>query len=176
MAGLLPQQSFVDAVLAAYRTHRTESGVSADEYVMRRAALSAEFSLAQWLVRGRAEQNDDMVAEAKALLEKLAADIDTYGGREISATPLEGEDEGPAGRMDSQPVARARSAATVAGFGSRRTTASKPSSQTPTHTASLPTRPRSTRTTTNTPMMLSPPTRWHLFGPGTDEPSMRIPH
>lgn len=106
---------FTEKVLLAYQRHRT--GV-ADEHLMRRAALTAEFALAQWLVRGHASENPEMVTEAKALLEQLKVDIETYGGQPIALTPMEGEEPGPAAEVqDSRPVARAGAAATVADTG-----------------------------------------------------------
>lgn len=107
-----PQQSFADAVLAAYTTHLGDVG--ADEHLMRRAALSAEFALAQWLVRGQAGENQQMVEEAKGLLSQLASDIDTYGGRAISVDDEDDDVESTGKRHDSQPVMRPGAAATVA--------------------------------------------------------------
>ncbi|WP_255316438.1 phosphotransferase [Nesterenkonia sp. Act20] len=106
---------FTEKVLAAYHRHRTGQ---ADEHLMRRAALTAEFALAQWLVRGHASENPEMVTEAKVLLEQLKVDIETYGGQPISLTPMEGEEPAaPAEVQDSRPVARAGAAATVADTG-----------------------------------------------------------
>ncbi|GAA1118185.1 hypothetical protein GCM10009650_23010 [Nesterenkonia jeotgali] len=106
---------FTEKVLAAYRRHRTGE---VDEHLMRRAALTAEFALAQWLVRGHASENPEMIAEAKSLLEQLKVDIETYGGQPIALTPLEGEEPAAAAEVqDSRPVARAGAAATVADTG-----------------------------------------------------------
>lgn len=106
---------FTEKVLAAYRRHRTGE---VDEHLMRRAALTAEFALAQWLVRGHASENPEMIAEAKGLLEQLKTDIETYGGQPIALTPAEGEEPvAPAEVQDSRPVARAGAAATVADTG-----------------------------------------------------------
>ncbi|MBE1514323.1 phosphotransferase [Nesterenkonia halotolerans] len=106
---------FTEKVLAAYHRHRTGQ---ADEHLMRRAALTAEFALAQWLVRGHASENPEMVTEAKGLLEQLKVDIETYGGQPIALTPMEGEEPpAPAEVQDSRPVARAGAAATVADTG-----------------------------------------------------------
>ncbi|GAA1810102.1 phosphotransferase [Nesterenkonia flava] len=112
-ASPLPQ--FATAVMAAYTEHRTGE---VDEHLMRRAALAAEFALAQWLVRGKTEENPQMVEEAKALLAQLKTDIETFGGQEISVTPEEGEEvKAPAETQDSKPVARPGAHATVAGYG-----------------------------------------------------------
>ncbi len=110
-----PDQRFSDAVLAAYREHRSADG---DEHILRRAALSAEFALAQWLIRGTTGENQQMIDEATALLRQLASDIETYGGRPIALTPQPGEDAPqPADHQDSKPVMRAGAAATIAGAG-----------------------------------------------------------
>ncbi|GAA3279434.1 hypothetical protein GCM10020260_02580 [Nesterenkonia halobia] len=124
-----PEVEFSDAVLAAYRSHRR--GPS-DPHLMRRAALSAEFALAQWLVRGHATENQEMVDEARELLRQLEEDVLAHGGQPIS---LSSPDTGPtdavdpagasgqtdqaghAGTQDSKPVARPGAAATVADTG-----------------------------------------------------------
>ncbi|MCC3268002.1 macrolide 2'-phosphotransferase [Arthrobacter gengyunqii] len=64
--------TFTDAVHAAYNAARSEAP---DPHLIRRAALSAEFALAQWLVRGVAAENPGMVAEAEEMLATLEADI-----------------------------------------------------------------------------------------------------
>ncbi|MET4061492.1 macrolide phosphotransferase [Arthrobacter sp. UYP6] len=64
--------TFTDAVHAAYNAARSETP---DPHLIRRAALSAEFALAQWLVRGVAAENPGMVAEAEEMLATLEADI-----------------------------------------------------------------------------------------------------
>ncbi len=64
---------FADRVLEAYRARRVASGAAddGDEHLMRRAALAAEFALAQWLVRGVDRHDDAMVAEAEEMLGEL---------------------------------------------------------------------------------------------------------
>lgn len=124
-----PEVEFSDAVLAAYRAHRR--GPS-DPHLMRRAALSAEFALAQWLVRGHATENQEMVDEARELLRQLEEDVLAHGGQPISlsspdAGPTDAVDPagargqtdkaGHAGTQDSKPVARPGAAATVADTG-----------------------------------------------------------
>lgn len=107
-----PAQEFSTAVVDAYRTHRRGE---TDEHILRRAALSAEFALAQWLVRGQSSENPQMTREALGLLNQLAADIETYGGRPIALTPPAGEEpRAPAEVQDSRPVLRAGAAATIA--------------------------------------------------------------
>lgn len=75
------EQSFADVVLETYNKYRTEA---VDPHLMRRAALAAEFALAQWLVRGVAADDPDMIAEAEEMLKELEADIREYGGQPIS--------------------------------------------------------------------------------------------
>ena len=64
--------AFTDAVLAAYHAARPDA---ADPHLIRRAALSAEFALAQWLVRGVAAENPEIIAEAEEMLHALEEDI-----------------------------------------------------------------------------------------------------
>ncbi|RAN79225.1 aminoglycoside phosphotransferase [Bacillus sp. SRB_336] len=76
--------AFVDAVMQAYAAARHETP---DPHLLRRAALSAEFALAQWLVKGVAADSARMVADAQGMLATLKADIDTHGGQPISTEP-----------------------------------------------------------------------------------------
>ncbi|WP_411373768.1 phosphotransferase [Arthrobacter sp. MPF02] len=79
------EQDFVDAVLAGYTASRRDTP---DSHLLRRAALSAEFALAQYLVKGIAAGDSAMVAEAEGMLETLAGDIAEHGGQPISVEPL----------------------------------------------------------------------------------------
>ncbi|CAN7284369.1 MULTISPECIES: macrolide 2'-phosphotransferase [Pseudarthrobacter] len=79
------EQDFVDAVLAAYTAGRRDKP---DKHLLRRAALSAEFALAQYLVKGIAAGDATMVAEAEEMLATLASDIAEHGGQPISIEPL----------------------------------------------------------------------------------------
>ena len=63
---------FTDTVHSAYVAARPDA---VDPHLIRRAALSAEFALAQWLVRGLAAENPSMVEEAEEMLATLEADI-----------------------------------------------------------------------------------------------------
>ncbi|MER2135662.1 MAG: macrolide 2'-phosphotransferase [Arthrobacter sp.] len=63
---------FTDTVHSAYVAARPDA---VDPHLIRRAALSAEFALAQWLVRGLAAENQSMVQEAEEMLATLEADI-----------------------------------------------------------------------------------------------------
>ena len=79
------EQGFVDAVLRHYTSARRDSP---DNHLLRRAALSAEFALAQFLVKGVASGDQGMVSEAEEMLSALAGDIVEHGGQPISVEPL----------------------------------------------------------------------------------------
>lgn len=76
--------AFVQTVQDAYSAARKETP---DPHLLRRAALSAEFALAQWLVKGVAADNARMVADAENMLRTLEHDINTHGGQPISTEP-----------------------------------------------------------------------------------------
>ncbi|MCB5294258.1 hypothetical protein BJQ90_03721 [Arthrobacter sp. SO3] len=78
-------QDFVDAVLEHYTSARRDVP---DAHLLRRAALSAEFALAQYLVKGLAAGNQDMIDEAESMLTALAEDVAEHGGQPISVEPL----------------------------------------------------------------------------------------
>jgi macrolide phosphotransferase len=92
------EQSFAEAAFESYVAVR---GDRADPHIMRRAALAAEFALAQWLVKAIAGGDAERIAEAKLMLEELDSDIAEYGGQPISvvepprATRTEAADEQP---------------------------------------------------------------------------------
>ncbi|MFT4468314.1 phosphotransferase [Arthrobacter sulfonylureivorans] len=77
------EQSFADVVLESYRKYRKDP---VDPHLMRRAALAAEFALAQWLVRGLAADDQAMVDEAVEMLNELESDVAEHGGQPISVT------------------------------------------------------------------------------------------
>lgn len=79
------EQEFVDSVLRAYTSGRRDTP---DKHLLRRAALSAEFALAQYLVKGIAAGDSSMVSEAEEMLATLASDIAEHGGQPISVEPL----------------------------------------------------------------------------------------
>lgn len=79
------EQGFVDAVLRHYTSARRDSP---DNHLLRRAALSAEFALAQFLVKGVAAGDQSMISEAEEMLSALAGDIVEHGGQPISVEPL----------------------------------------------------------------------------------------
>ncbi|MET1022469.1 MAG: phosphotransferase [Arthrobacter sp.] len=78
-------QDFVDAVLEHYTSSRRDVP---DAHLLRRAALSAEFALAQYLVKGLAAGNQEMIHEAESMLTVLAEDVAEHGGQPISVEPL----------------------------------------------------------------------------------------
>jgi macrolide phosphotransferase len=78
-------QDFVEAVLEHYTSSRRDVP---DAHLLRRAALSAEFALAQYLVKGMAAGNQEMIHEAESMLAVLAADVAEHGGQPISVEPL----------------------------------------------------------------------------------------
>lgn len=96
------EQEFVDAVLASYTNNRRDVP---DQHLLRRAALSAEFALAQYLVKGIAAADTDMIAEAESMLETLAADVEEHGGQAISVEPLPGQAPAATGGVAADAVA-----------------------------------------------------------------------
>lgn len=79
------EHEFVDAVVRHYTEHRRDAP---DSHLLRRAALSAEFALAQYLVKGIAAADAEMISEAEGMLSTLADDIAEHGGQPISVEPL----------------------------------------------------------------------------------------
>jgi hypothetical protein len=79
------EQDFVNAVLKHYTSGRRDVP---DAHLLRRAALSAEFALAQYLVKGLAAGDQDMIHEAESMLTVLADDVAEHGGQPISVEPL----------------------------------------------------------------------------------------
>lgn len=67
------EQGFIDAVLAAYHAARKEP---VDPQLARRAALAAEFALAQYLVKALALHDADAARDAEQMLGQLAEDIE----------------------------------------------------------------------------------------------------
>lgn len=63
---------FSDEVHAAYLGARTDA---TDDHLLRRASLAAEFALAQWMVRGLALGDEDMIEEAEEMMRTLSADL-----------------------------------------------------------------------------------------------------
>ena len=72
---------FGDNVFAAYIHTR---GDKADPHIMRRAALNAEFALAQWLVKSLDSKDGQRIEEAELMLRELDENIAEYGGQPLS--------------------------------------------------------------------------------------------
>nr|WP_166183814.1 macrolide 2'-phosphotransferase [Paenarthrobacter ureafaciens] len=81
------EASFIDAVLARYTQVRRENP---DPHLLRRAALLAEFALAQYLVKAMAVGHQNMTAEAESMLQSLADDIEEQARKDEAARAEEG--------------------------------------------------------------------------------------
>ncbi|MHA7156926.1 phosphotransferase [Glutamicibacter endophyticus] len=98
-------QGFSELVFSAYIEAR---GDKADPHIMRRAALAAEFALAQWLVKSLATKDQQRIDEAQEMLCELDTNIADYGGQPLSVVepprPLQSQTEDtkePAATEDS---------------------------------------------------------------------------
>ncbi|GAB2740170.1 phosphotransferase [Sinomonas soli] len=101
---------FIDAVLAAYHEARKEP---VDPQLARRAALAAEFALAQYLVKALALGDREVARDAEAMLAELAADIEASEASEAAASaampPGDGASGDAPGASDSDsPAPRAQ--------------------------------------------------------------------
>ena len=123
----IEDQNFSELVFSAYVQAR---GKAADPHIMRRAALAAEFALAQWMVKAIDSKDPQRIREASDMLKELDHNIAEYGGQPLSvveaprpaATRVQ---PAPASRPSSpaspaagnlpQPVSLAGSAAPAAG-------------------------------------------------------------
>ena len=76
------EPAFVDSVLAAYHEARTEP---VDPQLARRAALAAEFALAQYLVKAIALGDADAAKDGEEMLAQLAEDIEAHDAEGVSA-------------------------------------------------------------------------------------------
>ena len=83
------EPAFVDAVLAAYHDARTEP---VDPQLARRAALAAEFALAQYLVKAIALGDAESAKDGEDMLAQLAEDIEAH---EAAAESPGGGSESP---------------------------------------------------------------------------------
>ena len=63
---------FREALISAYHRHMDLPADYVDLHILRRAALAAEFSLAKYLMSGINASNNEVVAEAQAMLDELA--------------------------------------------------------------------------------------------------------
>ncbi|MFJ4207122.1 phosphotransferase [Paenarthrobacter sp. NPDC089675] len=95
---------FIEAVLARYTQVRRETP---DAHLLRRAALLAEFALAQYLVKAMAVGHQEMTAEAEGMLRSLAEDIDEQARQEEAARA---EEASSAAEQDDAPVTDSGSA------------------------------------------------------------------
>ncbi|WP_441673841.1 phosphotransferase [Glutamicibacter arilaitensis] len=104
----IEDQSFSERVFSAYVEAR---GKSADPHIMRRAALAAEFALAQWLVKSLDSKDAERIAEAEEMLRELDQNIAEYGGQPLSVVeaprPLATQPEAPAPQAAQKPVSLA---------------------------------------------------------------------
>ncbi|MFW0774544.1 macrolide 2'-phosphotransferase [Paenarthrobacter nitroguajacolicus] len=82
------EASFVEAVLSHYTQARRELP---DAHLLRRAALLAEFALAQYLVKAMAAGHQSMTTEAESMLQTLADDIDEQVRRDQEAAQAAAE-------------------------------------------------------------------------------------
>lgn len=85
------ETDFVDAVVSAYHEARKEP---VDPHLLRRAALAAEFALAQYLVKALALGDAGAAADGEDMLRQLAADIE----EQEAADRAEAEAEASAAR------------------------------------------------------------------------------
>ncbi|WP_309080069.1 phosphotransferase [Zhihengliuella sp.] len=108
------EPSFSDAVVEAYVAER---GEKSDPHIMRRAALAAEFALAQWLSKALAGGEQARVHEAEQMLIDLDQDIAEYGGQPISVVEPPRYTPGEAAQSDTAQAGAQATAADEAGAG-----------------------------------------------------------
>lgn len=94
-------QSFVGVVLEAYSMSLSDPE---DPHLMHRAALSAEFALAKWLVRGVTLDDAGMIDEARQMLDELDHDVERTGGWQLSTPPPEAEPDARSGHDEHAPA------------------------------------------------------------------------
>lgn len=82
------ESSFVEAVLSHYTQARRETP---DAHLLRRAALLAEFALAQYLVKAMAVGHQEMTVEAESMLRSLADDIEQQAKQDEAMAAAERE-------------------------------------------------------------------------------------
>lgn len=98
------EPKFIESVLAAYHSSRTEP---VDPQLARRAALAAEFALAQYLVKALALGDDGAVADAGHMLAELAADIEASEAAEAEAAaagPIHEDEDRDGAPSEAVPV------------------------------------------------------------------------
>lgn len=103
------EPAFIDAVLASYHESRKEP---VDPQLARRAALAAEFALAQYLVKALALGDQAVARDAEAMLAELAADIEASEAAAVDAegSPDDGDDGAGAGPTGTEGTSRGPSA------------------------------------------------------------------
>src|SRR5699024_11759941 len=74
---------FREALLPVYHQHMDLPADQLDLHIMRRAALAAECSLSKYLMSGINASDNEVVAEAQAMLDELASDVEATGGQDI---------------------------------------------------------------------------------------------
>src|SRR5699024_130612 len=80
---------------------------------MRRAALAAEFSLAKYLMSGINASDNEVVAEAQAMLDELASDVEATGGQDIGQKFWEPEPTPEPSAQTTAPVAPAETESAI---------------------------------------------------------------
>lgn len=129
--------AFVDSVMAAYAAARNETP---DPHLLRRAALSAEFALAQWLVKGYAADSARMVEDAETMLRTLEADIAEHGGQPISveATVIPAAAVNPTAPAHAAPLKQAGPASAGAAAGAAKGSSAKQAAAASPVTSAIP--------------------------------------
>lgn len=76
---------FGEQIIDAYYRYLGAAADDRDFHLMRRASLSAEFALAQWLMRGINSHDQRMIDDAVSMLDDLAADVAETGGQDVGS-------------------------------------------------------------------------------------------
>lgn len=104
---------FREALLSAYHQHMDLPADQLDLHIMRRAALAAEFSLAKYLMSGINASDNEVVAEAQAMLDELASDVEATGGQDIGQKFWEPEPTPEPSAQTTAPVAPAETESAI---------------------------------------------------------------
>ena len=104
---------FREALLSAYHQHMDLPADQLDLHIMRRAALAAEFSLAKYLMSGINASDNEVVAEAQAMLDELASDVEATGGQDIGQKFWEPEPTPEPSAETTAPVAPAETESAI---------------------------------------------------------------
>ncbi|VXB02207.1 Putative phosphotransferase [Arthrobacter sp. 9V] len=122
------EASFVEAVLTHYTQARRDVP---DAHLLRRAALLAEFALAQYLVKAMAAGHRSMTAEAESMLQSLADDIDDSMRRDEEAAKAAEHEAALRGASDSSAGVPAVSVAAIPDAGKSTASPDSDASTTP---------------------------------------------